>query len=260
MGIPLTAGREFEAGGASAEAVVNQPLARLLWLDGRALGETLRVGDGGTTVAVVGVTARTHPRGLDREQPTIYLPVAREQFESGLTVVARTATAPESIVRPFMEAAQTLDQNVSMMSVKTMQQRMAVQLWPFRTIGWLFSICGVLALVLSTVGLAGVVIHAVNRRLREFGVRVAVGATRRDLVSDVLGSSARLLLPGLVTGTLLAAAAARLAQVVFVGVNVLNPITYLEVAAIECVIVIIACIGPAVRASRVDPLVALRSE
>jgi len=156
--------------------------------------------------------------------------------------------------------AQALDENVSMLSVKTMEQRMAVQLWPFRTAGWLFSICGILACLLATVGLASVVIHAVNRRLREFGVRMAMGATRGDLVSEVLGSSAGLLLPGLLIGDLLAAAVARLIQAAFVGVDVLNPLTYLAVALLEFVVVGVACLGPALRASRVDPMVALRAE
>ena len=95
--------------------------------------------------------------------------------------MARTTNAPETLVRPFTDAAQALDPNVSMLSVKTMRERMAVQLWPFRTVSWLFSICGILALVLATVGLAGVVIHAVNRRLREFGVRVSRWAPRRAI-------------------------------------------------------------------------------
>jgi ABC-type antimicrobial peptide transport system permease subunit len=137
---------------------------------------------------------------------------------------------------------------------------MAVQMWPFRTVTWLFTICGGLALVLATTGLAGVVIHAVNRRMREFGVRVSVGATPRDLVHEVLRSSAGLLLPGLASGILLAAIVARLLQAAFISVNVLNPVTYLAVALLECAIVIVASIGPALKASRVDPLIALRSE
>lgn len=260
MGIRLIAGREFQHGGTPAEAVVNQPLARQVWPDGRGVGETLRVGDRGAPVTVVGITAKTHTRGLNREEPTLYVPLGRVHFEGPLSIVARTATKPEALVRPFVEAAHALDHSVSMLSVKTMRQRMAVQLWPFRTVSWLFSICGVLALILATVGLAGVVIHAVNRRRREFGVRVSVGATPRDLIADVLRSSARLLLPGLAVGMLLAAAAARLVQAVFVGVSVLNPLTYLAVALLECATVLVACLSPALRASRVDPLVALRSE
>lgn len=260
MGIALAAGREFEPDATSADVIINQPLARLHWPDGHGVGETLRIGDDGTVVTVIGITAKTHTRGLDREQPTLYIPLAAEHFEGPLTVVARTATAPESIVRSFTDAAQALDRQVSMISVKTMEQRMDVQLWPFRTVSWLFSICGLLALVLATVGLAGVVIHAVNRRLREFGVRVSMGATPRDLVIDVLRGGAALLWPGLVTGALLAAAAARIVQAAFVGVNVLNPATYIAIALLEGAVVVAACIGPAFRASRVDPLIALRSE
>jgi putative ABC transport system permease protein len=260
MGIALTAGREFDAAGASTYVVINQPLAQRHWPDGRGLGETIRIGERGTPVTVIGITARTNTRSPNREQPTLYTPVSHEQFEGGLSMVVRTSTAPEPLVRPFTEAAQSLDPNVSMLSVKTMRQRMAVQLWPFRTISWLFSICGLLALVLATVGLAGVVIHAVNRRLKEFGVRVSLGATPRDLVVDVLTGTGKLLIPGLVTGTLLAAVAARLVQAAFVGVNVLNPLTYAAVALLECVIVAAACIGPTLRASRVDPLIALRSQ
>jgi putative ABC transport system permease protein len=209
---------------------------------------------------VIGITSKTHTRGLDREEPTLYVPIGQEQYEGHLSIVVRTARSPEALVRPLADAVQALDQNVSMLAVKTMRERMAVQLWPFRTISWLFTICGVLALVLATVGLAGVVIHGVNRRLREFGVRVSMGATPRDLVSEVLKGGASLLLPGLIVGTLVAAIVARLARVAFIGVNVLNPLTYLAVAVLEALIVIVACIAPALRASRVDPLVALRSE
>ena len=132
---------------------------------------------------------------------------------------------------------------------------MAVQLWPFRTLSWLFAGCGTLALILGGVGLAGVVVHAVNRQRREFGVRVSVGATPRDLLADVLRSGARLLWPGL-----LAAAASRLAHAAFVGVDVLNPLVYFAVALVETAIVSAACIVPARRASRTDPLLILRSE
>jgi ABC-type antimicrobial peptide transport system permease subunit len=163
-------------------------------------------------------------------------------------------------VRPITDAAHSIDPNVAMVSVKTMEQRMAMQLWPFRTLTRLFTICGLSALLLATVGLAGVVIHAVSRRWREFGVRLSIGATPRDLMEEVLRGSLAMLVPGLIAGTLLAAAAARLIQFVFIGISVLNPTTYLVVAAVETAIVVLACLGPALKASRVDPLIALRSE
>jgi predicted permease len=259
MGIALDAGHEFPPGGPATDVIVNQPLALKHWPAGRGLGETLRIGDRGLAVTVVGITARTQIRGLDREPPTLYVPFGRDSLAGSLSLIVRTAAAPEGLVRTFREAAQTVDPNVSMLSVKTMEERIAVQLWPYRTISWLFSICGALALILGTTGLAGVVIQAVNRRLKEFGVRVSIGATPRDLVMDVLSDAGRLLLPGLVVGTLLAVAGAHLVQAAFVGVNLLNPVSYLAVALLESAIVVLACIAPAMRAARVDPLAVLRS-
>jgi putative ABC transport system permease protein len=260
MGIPLLEGRELEDRRGAAEIVINQSFARKQWPDGRGLGETLRIGADGTPAAVVGITAKTHTRGLDHELPVLFTTIGPELFEGGLTMVARTTSAPSSMVRSFIEAANAVDANVSMIAVKSMEERMAVQLWPFRTLSWMFSICGALAAVLSTVGLAGVVIHAVSRRTKEFGVRVSVGATPRDLVTEVLKSSVVLLVPGLLTGLALAAAAARLTRAVFLGVNVLNPSVYLAVALAHCIIVVVACIRPALRASRLDPLIALRTD
>lgn len=260
MGIQLLEGREFERGRGAAVVVINRAFARKQWPGGGGLGETIRIGAEGTVVTVIGITARTHTRGLDRETPVLFMPIGTEQFEGGLTLVTRTASSPASLVRSFIEAAHAIDPNVSMLAVKTMEQRMAVQMWPFRTLSWMFSICGALAVILATVGLAGVVIHAVSRRMREFGVRVSIGATPRDLVTDVLKSSVKLLVPGLIAGLLLAAAATRLTHAVFIGVNVLNPAIYLGVALGQCVIVLLACIGPALRAARVDPLVALRTD
>ena len=260
MGVPLVEGRELEPARRASEVVINQAFARKQWPAGGGLGETLRIGPDGRGLTVVGITAKTHTRGLDRERPSLFILLGPEHFEGSLTIVARTAAAPALLVRPIIEAANRLDPNVAMMAVKTMEQRMAVQLWPFRTMSWVFSICGALAAILATIGLAGVVIHAVSRRMREFGVRVSIGATPRHLVSDVLRSSVALLVPGLIAGVILAAGAARLAQAVFVGVNVLNPLVYLGVALAQIATVILACLGPALRASRVDPLVALRAD
>ncbi len=259
MGIPIVEGREFGAI-ADGEVIVNGVLARTLWPGGNALGQALRVGAAGDRVTIVGITGPARTRGLDREAPVLFVPIESSHYERPLTLVARTAGPAAAMVRPLSDAAQAVDPNVAMTAVKTMEQRMGVQLWPFRTLTWMFSICGGLALLLATVGLAGVVIHAVNRRVREFGVRLSVGATPRDLLRDVLTGSAKMLIPGVTIGLLLAAGAARLVRYIFIGVNVLNPTVYVIVALLQVAIVLLACIGPALRASRVDPLTALRSE
>ena len=262
MGIALTEGREFEAGRSAAEVIVNDTFARAQWPNEPALGQVMRIGDRGESVTVVGVTGRTATRGIDRdrERPSLFIPVGREHYEGSLTMVVRTAGNPLALVRPVEEAADAVDPNVALLGVKTMEQRMAVQMWPFRTLSLTLLICGGLAVMLATVGLAGIVIHSVSRRTREFGVRMSVGATPRDLMRDVLASGIWMLVPGLIAGLVFAATGARLMQVIFVGVNVLNPITYLAVALLQSAIVVLACIWPALRASRVDPLIALRAE
>jgi predicted permease len=259
LGTGMAEGREFDRTDGAAEVVINQALARALWPDGPALGRLLHVGTEGATATVVGITSRSRTRGFDREMPALFVPMTRDRFEETLTMVVRART-PASLVRPFTEAAHAVDPNVSMLAVKTMEQRMAVQLWPFRTATWVFSMCGGLALLLGTAGLASVVIHAVSRRRREFGVRVSIGATPRDIVRDVLAGSVVLLLPGLVAGLAMSAAATRVVQAALIGVNVLSPGVYLAVAALEGAVVVLACLGPAWRASRVDALSALRSE
>jgi predicted permease len=251
MGIGLVSGREFSTASASRDAIVTPAFAK-------ATARQALHTDDGHDFTVVGVTANSYTRGLDR--PAIYVPLSAEAFDAEVTIVVRTAGEATPLLKSVVDAAHEVDPNIAMLSVKTMAQRMAVQLWPFHTLSWMFSICGGLALLMSTVGLSGMVIHAVNQRTREFGVRMSVGATSRDLMADVLKGSTALLLPGLIAGVILSAAGAQLIRVVFVGVNVLNPTTYLVVAALECLIVIVACVPPALRASRVDPLIALRSE
>lgn len=260
MSIPIVEGREFDDGRGSGEVIINRSLARVLWPNRSALGQSFRIGNAGEYVTIVGVTGRTRTRGLDRESPVLFVPLSATHYAHGLTLVARTAGPPSALVRVIAETAHAVDPDVALIATKTMNDRMGVQLWPFRTLTWMFSICGGLALVLATVGLAGVVIHAVNRRIREFGVRLSIGATPRDLMRDVLLGSTKMLIPGIAIGLLLAAGAARLVRFVFIGVNVLNPTTYLVVAIVEVLIVVFACVAPAVKASRVDPLVALRSE
>src|SRR6185295_7660811 len=95
-------------------------------------------------VTIVGVTAPNRTRGLDRETPVLFTPLRLEHFDRGVTLVARTSGAPAALVKPIESAAHDVDPDVATFAVKTMEQRMGVQLWPFRTLTWMFSICGAL--------------------------------------------------------------------------------------------------------------------
>jgi predicted permease len=259
LGFSLVAGREVKTG-AVGEVIVNEAFAQQHWSDGRVLGQTLRLGPQGDTAIVVGVLGKAYTRVVGREAPSIYRPVNAETFARRLTIVMRTDGPPAALIPSFRAVAQSVDPNVPILSLKSMADRSALLLWPWRTLSYMFSICAVLALTLSVVGLAGVVLHAVSRRRREFGVRLSIGATPRDLARDVMMSAIVLLIPGLAVGLLLAAGAGQLARTLLFGVNVLSPATYLGVALAQCAIVAAACVVPAVRAARVDPLRSLRVE
>jgi predicted permease len=258
MGIPMIEGRPFandEPG-----VVVNALLAQALWPGGSAVGRTLGLGASGRPMVVTGVTADTRTRGLDRPQPVLYRPLEAEAFEREMSFIVRGDAPAATLVRAIREAALDVDPNVAVISVRTMAERTAVQLWPFRTASALFGICGTLALILATVGLAAVILHAVGRRTREFGVRLSIGASRFDLALEAIRGGGRMLAWGLLAGMLLAALVARLARVAFYGVDTLDPTTYVIVAALHALVALVACLWPAWRASRVDPLVALRAE
>jgi predicted permease len=186
MGISMRQGREYSQPHERAVVVINEALAKKQWPDGGALGQTLRVGAEGSPLTVIGITGKTRTRGLDREMPALFLPLDRERFEGSLTIIARATGPASSVVRPIVDATHVLDPDVALQSAKTMEERMAAQLWPFRTLSWTFSICAALAVILATVGLVGVIAHAMSRRMREFAGRVSIGATRIDLVAEVI--------------------------------------------------------------------------
>ena len=193
------------------------------------------------------------------DRPTLFVPLAASDERTGFTIVARTAGPAASIVQPMLDIAGQVDRNIPVLYIQTMAQRMEVPLWPFKTLRGLFAVCGLLALVLATVGLAGVVSHAVSRRIREFGVRVAIGAAPRDLVIDVIRSGAAMLVPGLIIGLTLAVTGAKLGTLLFSDLDPWNLPVYLVVAAVQSTVVVLACLAPALRAARVDPMTALRA-
>ncbi len=238
MGISMAAGREFDGAGASSDVIVNQAFARQQWPDERGLGETLRLGPQETRDGGWNHEQAPHARPRSGAAHSD-VPIADEHYEDALTVVARTAADPAPAVRAFVEAAHAIDSSVSLVSVKTMSQRMAVQLWPFNTMRRVFGS--------AAAGAAARDGGTVECR-DSFGQPAAEGVRRarvdRRLASrsDGRGAGRQPAAPRAWPGRwpCTPVAAARLAQVVFIGVNVLNPTTYLAVALVECAIVLVA--------------------
>lgn len=262
MGIPVVRGREFEAASSEPNGVViNEVFAKRWFPSGNAVGQTLRIGDLGEPRVVIGVSRQTLLRGFpERAAPALYLPIASSDYESAVAIVVRTTGDPSPLVRAVAEAVYQVDSKVPLMSLRTMTEVLELPRWPWRTASLFFGVCGVLALLLATTGLVAVMSHAVNQRMREFGVRVAVGATSRQLLRDVIGSGLRVVAPGVAVGLVAAVLLSRAVRSMLVGVGLADPMTYIAIALLQAVIALAACLVPARRAMRVDPLVALRSE
>jgi predicted permease len=263
MGLPVRSGREFSATDEhnGAPVVVSEALASQLWPNETAIGRTLRVGDVGRIVQVIGVAANIKYRSFaERHTTVIYEPLRTAALENGVSIVTRSQGDPREALTPIREQLRAVDPELPPSALATMTERMKLPLWPARTAAGFFLICGTLALTLATIGLFGVMYFTVAQRTREFGVRTALGATRRRVMADILRDGLRLTIPGIALGAVLGYIAGRLLARALFGVSPLDPASFGATAAIELGVSLLACAIPAYRATRVDPLVALRQE
>jgi ABC-type antimicrobial peptide transport system permease subunit len=190
----------------------------------------------------------------------VYRPLAEADYARGLTVLVRASRDPRGLLGPVQEQVQAIDPGLPARTARTLAQRMEMPLWPARTLAGFFSICGALALVLATVGLFGVTYYAVSQRTREFGIRVALGATRRNVIRLVLRDGLLLTTPGVVLGILGALVGARLLARALFGISPGDPATFAATAALQGFVTLAACALPAWRATKADPILALRQE
>jgi len=260
-------GRLFvDADGAAgpAVAVVNESFAEKFWAGKDALGKRVRVMVGklpGPWLTVVGVVPdilQNFRQNLERD-PLIYLPFA-EKPEQQAFLVARTRVPPATLAGAFRREVQRLDENLAVYDVRTLENRIAEGRL---TVGLFSAICSIfagIATVLAAIGLYGVIAHAVSRRSQEIGLRMALGATRRDIVRLVLAQGFRPLAPGLAIGLVLALGTSQLLRVALVGVSPGDPWTVVGVLIVLSLVATLGCLVPALRATRVDPLIALRHE
>jgi ABC-type antimicrobial peptide transport system permease subunit len=176
-------------------------------------------------------------------------------------VIARTTGGDAAdALAPLRQALQRIDPRLPPASLQTMDERMALPLWPTRTAAGLFGACGAAALLLSTIGLFGVTYFAVSARQREFGVRLALGASRADVRRLVLGEAIRLALPGIAAGALVAALLGLAGRSILFGLDTSAPAPYLVAAVVQAMVTLGASWSPAARAARSNPLAVLRGE
>lgn len=260
LGIPILAGRDFTERDLTTGAgiVISRHLADQLWPDG-AVGRSLRLGTAGETATVIGVAADIKHRNM-AEAPGayIYRPLRHGDYVQGLAVIVRASGDPSALMGAIREQVRALDPNLPTASIATMEERMRMPLWPSRTAAGFLTICATLAVLLGSIGLFGVMYFAVSQRTREFGIRSALGATRRRVITLVLNEGLRLTVPGILLGASGGYLAGRLLSRMLFGVSPADPLTFGATAAIELAVALLASALPAYRAMRVDPLTALR--
>jgi predicted permease len=259
--IPVVAGRAFterDRPGSAPVAVVNDVLARR-YFDGRAIGRTLR-DSGGTHLEIVGVVRSGTNRSLRQPPaPMVYYALA-QSHSPRMTLVARTSGDPAAHADTIRREMREVHRGVAVYRLTTLDGQVAEALAGDRLTVALVTTCGVMALLLAAVGLYGVIAYAVIRRMREIGVRVALGARPRDVTRLVLGEGLVVTGIGIACGAAAALGVTRLLESMLFGVSATDGPTFAAVPALLAVVALVAAWIPARRALRLDPIAVLRQE
>ncbi|MHB8501831.1 MAG: ABC transporter permease [Candidatus Acidiferrales bacterium] len=261
MRIPLVQGRTFRAPdlrSTQPAAIVNQAFVHK-FLESR---ETIGMHFGGTDPKdpqreIVGVVADTkYDRLQSADQPTAYIPLKN----GGVTFALRSAAAPTSLIPAVRHIVNEVDENLPVFGVRTQSQTIDRLLFNERLVARLSSLFGLLGLLLACIGLYGLLSYEVARRTREIGIRAALGAQRKDVMRLVVRQGLVLVVVGTAAGIIISLAATRFLQSLLFGVRATDPWTFAAVCALLVLVGTLACYIPARRATRVDPMVALRYE
>lgn len=259
LGIPLTRGREFtarDAQDAPRVIIVNEATAQRYWPGQDPIGRRTSRGE------VVGVAANSKERGLTEDtRPTIYLPLLQNYApESEVTLQARTAADPHTLLAAIRRELQSLDAALPVYNVGTLADQKDGSLYTERAAATLLALFAALALLVAAIGIYGVLSYGVTERTHEMGIRLAHGAQPRDLFRLVVGQGMLLTVIGLAIGVGASFVLTRLIQRLLFGVSATDPLTFAVIPLVLAAVALVACWVPARRATRMDPLVALRHE
>jgi putative ABC transport system permease protein len=268
MGIPLRRGRLFDTRDSvdSQPAVlVNRRLAEQYWPGQDAIGKRLKIGaldSPNAWLTVVGVVGDVHQTGLYEQKLEFYVPYAQERrsFVAPRDLVVRTKSDPVLIAAAVRKAVWSVDKDQPVSNVRTLDQVFAAAISQERFQALMLGLFATLALILACIGLYGVISYSVVQRTHEIGVRMALGAQPVDVLKLVIRQGMTLTLAGLVVGIAAGTFATRVLSDMLFGVAPRDPLTFAGVPVLLLVVAFLACYIPARRATRIDPLTALRAE
>ena len=266
MGIPLIRGRtllESDTDQSPFVIVINETMARRAWPGQDPIGARFkwgRIGDDRPWREVVGIVADTRQVSLaDEPEPEVFMPFLQEA-SSAMSVVVRAARAPEDLASVLRKEVLAVDPDQPVNNLRTVEQTLTDSTAQRRFQLLLLGLFASLALALAVIGIYGVLSYTVGLRTREIGIRMALGARRGDVLRMVLGQGLALVALGTAIGLAAAFALSRTVAGLLYGVSRTDPATYLAVSAMLAVVALLACYLPAQRATRVDPIAALRHE
>ncbi|HYK17243.1 MAG TPA: ABC transporter permease [Bryobacteraceae bacterium] len=258
----LVAGRDFtehDTGSAPQVAIVNEAFARRLFPGESAIGKRYR-GGSGTWVEIIGVVQDGKYQTLnDVNELALFRPRA-QRYDTTIAVIARSSSASSAALQSIQRVVSSLDPEIPFFQAGTIEDHMSFPLLPARIAAAMLGAFGVIAMLLAATGVYGMLAYAISRRSREIGIRVAIGATRKNVLALVLRRAAIIVAFASLVGSALALGLGRLFTPVLYGVSPRDPMTFALALALMASIGLIACLVPTRRALRIDPAVALRDE
>lgn len=261
--IPLIRGRVFndaDRQNTVQVAVINEAMVKQFWPNADPLGKRFHFFGEPALREVVGVVKNTVVNQIgEAPQPVVYLPITQD-FAPAVTLQVRTTGRPEAVIGTVRGQLQALDTNMAITNVQTIREIMGQGLWAPRMGAGLLTVFGGLALVLAAVGVYGVLSYSVSQQTREIGIRMSLGAQQGQVLRLVIGQGIKLAVAGLALGILAALALTRILSSLLFGVSAHDPVTFGGVSLVLVIAAILACYIPARRATKVDPIIALRYE
>jgi putative ABC transport system permease protein len=266
MGITLLAGRDFndsDAKDSQDVTIIDERLARQYWPNQSPIGKRVRFGpveDNEPWHTIVGVvSAVRHQRMQEETDPSVYMP-HQKLPTAGMTLVARTSSNPHELIGAVRREVAQIDPDLPVSQVATMEEVVAKSIWQPRLYAMLFAVFAGGALLLALIGIYGVMAFLVQTRTHEIGIRMALGASARDVFKLIVGRGMKLTAVGVVIGVGGAIALTRLMHSLLFNTSATDPFIFVLLSAVLSLAAFFACYLPARRAAKVDPLVALHYE